>query len=138
MHILINQNRCPPVRAMPTLDSHSMQKTAFLSTFLLLVCLQATAQAASTYSATLNCEAAQGATGEPAFSAPLTLKVDGSTLSWSRESTAMREIVSGPVLDGKAVLNGYGGSVSAGTRQACWIPLISDPRFPSNTDPPAL
>lgn len=120
MHIFITLNRRPAVRPIPILDSHSMQKTAFLSTLLLLVCLQATAQAASTYSATLNCEAAQGATGEPAFSAPLTLKVDGSTLSWSRQSTAMREIVSGTVIDGKAVLDGYGGSVSAGTRQAFW------------------
>ena len=120
MHILTElsvRHSFPPI---PTLQSLSMQKTAYLSNLVLLLCLQTTAQAASTYSATLNCDAVQGGAGEPAFSAPLTLKVDGSTLSWSRESTSMREIVSGTVTDGKAVLDGYGGSVSAGTRQAFW------------------
>lgn len=119
MHILI-KTCCHLAQPSSNPHSLSMQKTASISNLLLLLCLQTTAQAASTYSATLNCEAVQGGVGEPAFSAPLTLRVDGSTLSWSRESSAMREIISGTVTDGKADLDGYGGSVSAGTRQAFW------------------
>lgn len=73
-----------------------------------------------TYPGTITCDQAPAGPAQPSFSGPITFKVDNNTLTWTRETPAMREVVSGPIVDGKVALDGYGGSVSAATRQAFW------------------
>jgi len=75
---------------------------------------------AQTVMGTLACDASLVQPPEPAFSVPANVRIEGSALTWTREATGMREVVSAPVVNGVAVLDGYGGSVSANTRQSFW------------------
>src|SRR4051812_202958 len=72
------------------------------------------------YEGTLSCGAGQATDIGPAFTAPTRITVSGSRLTWSRQTASMKEVVSGSLVDGKAILEGYGGSVSANTKQAFW------------------
>ncbi len=91
--------------------------SAFAGAICLGVCGHAQAQAIT---GTLTCDASSIQPPEPAFSVPATVQIQGTTLTWTREATGMREVVSAPIVNGLAVLDGYGGSVSANTRQAFW------------------
>lgn len=91
------------------------------STLMAAICLAVGGQVqAQTVMGTLACDASLVQPPEPAFSVPANVRIDGSALTWTREATGMREVVSAPVVNGVAVLDGYGGSVSANTRQAFW------------------
>lgn len=72
------------------------------------------------YEGTLSCGAGQATDIGPAFTAPTRITVNGNKLTWSRQTASMKEVVSGSLVDGKAILEGYGGSVSANTKQAFW------------------
>jgi hypothetical protein len=73
-----------------------------------------------TYVGTLACEATVANPSEPAFSAPVSIKVAGSGVTWVRETPAMREVIAGTLANGSASFDGFGGSVSAATKQAFW------------------
>lgn len=91
------------------------------STLVPAICLAVGGQVqAQTVMGTLACDASLVQPPEPAFSVPAKVQIEGNTLTWTREATGMREVVSAPVVNGVAVLDGYGGSVSANTRQAFW------------------
>lgn len=72
------------------------------------------------YLGTLACGPTLAGPPEAAFTGSAAIKVEGNTVTWIRETQAMREVVSGHIVDGKVALEGYGGSVSAATRQAFW------------------
>lgn len=123
MHILLKNLKVAPI--LPGhVQTFDMKKSISLIVLASSACSHGLVFAASnlhsSYEGTLTCQVAQMGPIEPAFSAPVSLKVDGNTLTWTRETTGMREVVSAPVVDGLAVLDGYGGSVSANTRQAFW------------------
>ncbi len=69
---------------------------------------------------TMACGASLVQPPEPAFAVPASVQIQGNTLTWTREALGMREVVSAPIVHGVAALDGYGGSVSANTRQAFW------------------
>lgn len=92
---------------------------------MFMVCLLVPLSAAAnipdgSYEGTLSCGAGQGTDIGPPFTAATKITVDGNKLTWTRQTASMKEVVSGTLIDGKTSLEGYGGSVSAATRQAFW------------------
>jgi hypothetical protein len=72
------------------------------------------------YQGTLTCKASLVTPTDAAFNVPVTLKVEGSTLTWTREAAGTREVVSSSMDGDRASLDGYGGNISPGTHQAFW------------------
>lgn len=110
-------------RTCPHLNSYvwgaMTRRTA--STLMAAICLAAGGLVqAQAVMGTLACDASLVQPPEPAFSVPASIRIEGNALTWTREAIGMREVVSAPVVNGVAVLDGYGGSVSANTRQAFW------------------
>jgi hypothetical protein len=107
---------------MKTKSTHISARAGLLAAALLG--LSTLAHAANmpdgTYEGTLSCGAGQATDIGPAFTAPTRITVSGNKLTWSRQTASMKEVVSGSLVEGKAILEGYGGSVSANTKQAFW------------------
>jgi hypothetical protein len=94
---------------MKTKSTHISARAGLLAAALLG--LSTLAHAANmpdgTYEGTLSCGAGQATDIGPAFTAPTRITVSGNKLTWSRQTASMKEVVSGSLVEGKAILEGY-------------------------------